>query len=137
MARRWGRRRLLGVLAGTAGLAAARATAARDDAGPTVIREVLAADRTYYVRSDALYTDAPGRSTAGRCLQDLGAGGRLVVALDFNGHNVTIQHGSEGAHTFRVNVPSTRWSAAGAVVIRGSNTPGNTLFNTPAPGLGC
>jgi hypothetical protein len=138
MARRWGRRRLLGVLAGTAGLAAARATAARDDAGPTVIREVLAADRTYYVRSDALYTDAPGLidSTAGAC-KTWAQAVALVVALDFNGHNVTIQHGSEGAHTFRVNVAIDTLTGGGSLTIRGSATPNNTVFDTTGTGLGC
>lgn len=99
-------------------------------------RELLTAPRTYYVRSDALYTDAPGRldSTAGAC-QTWAQALALAAALDFNGHAVTIQHGSEVAHTFNENLAIGTMTGGGRLNILGSTTPGNTVLTPTAPGL--
>lgn len=93
-------------------------------------REVLNADRTLYVRSDALYTDAPGRldSQSGACKtwqQALD----LADALDFAGHTVTLQHGSEGAHTFTEALVGGTLVGGGQLVISGLDASGSTLFD--------
>lgn len=99
-------------------------------------REVLTAARTYYVRSDALYTDAPGLldSAAGACQTWAQAIG-YAEALDFNGHAVTIQHGSEGAHTFDEYLSIGTLTGGGRLDICGSSTPGNTVLAPTTPGI--
>lgn len=93
-------------------------------------RETLAADRTYYVRSDALYTDAPGLldSAAGAC-QTWQQAVDLAAAVDGNGHTITIQHGAEGAHTFTATTVVPRLTGTKRLILQGSSTPGNTDIN--------
>jgi hypothetical protein len=93
-------------------------------------REVLTADRTLYVRSDALYTDAPGLidSQAGAC-QTWQQAINLAQALDFNGHTVTLQHGSESAHTFAEGLSFGTRVGGGVLVVKGQSTAGNTVFD--------
>jgi hypothetical protein len=95
-----------------------------------MLRERLTADRTYYVRSDALYADAPGLldSPAGACrtwAQAVGA----ALALDFDHHTVTIQHGSEAPHTFTVGLIVNTIVGGGRLVISGQAAPGGTVFD--------
>jgi len=96
-------------------------------------REVLDANRTLYVRSDALYTDAPGRldSPAGAC-KTWQQAFNLLYGLDFNGKTVTIQHGSEGAHTFTEAVQVNTMVGGGQLIISGLNASGSTAFDTGA-----
>jgi hypothetical protein len=126
------RRRLFSALAavGAAGLAPrGRADARQEQDGP-MTREVLDADRTYYVRSDATYTDAPGRldSAAGAC-RTWQQAVDLVAALDLNGHTVTIQHGSEGGHTFAELVKVGTLVGGGHLIVSGLDASGSTLFS--------
>lgn len=95
-----------------------------------MVRELLTADRTLYVRSDALYSDAPGRldSVAGACLTWQQAV-NLAAALDFGGHTVTLQHGAEGAHTFTASTNFPTFTGGGRLIVKGSSTPGDTDFN--------
>lgn len=101
-------------------------------------REVLTASRTYYVRSDALYSDAPGRldSAAGAC-QTWQQAVNLAAALDFGGKVVTIQHGSEGSASFAAGVTIPTLTGGGTLLIKGSSTPGNTTVDTTGLGLSC
>jgi hypothetical protein len=131
------RRRLLAALGslGAASLAPAPVTVQAAEYEP-MTREILTEPRTYYVRSDALYDDAPGLldSEAGAC-QTWQQAIDLAASIDFNGHAVTIQHGSEGAHTFDENLAIGTMTGGGRLNIYGSSTPGNTVLSPTAGGL--
>jgi hypothetical protein len=126
------RRRWFSALAavGAAGFAPQRRADAQQEQDGAMSREVLGANRTYYVRSDAAYTDAPGRldTQAGAC-KTWQQAVNLVMALDLNGHVVTIQHGAEGAHTFTEQVQVGTMVGGGQLVVSGLNSSGSTLFN--------
>lgn len=94
-------------------------------------RELLTAPRTYYVRSDALYTDAPGRldTPAGAC-QTWQQAYNLAAQTDFGGNAVTLQHGNEAAPVvFNQRISMDVLTGGGQLHIRGSATPGKTTIN--------
>lgn len=102
-------------------------------------RDVLTADRTYYVRSDALYADAPGLidSADGAC-RTWQQAVDLVAVLDLGGRIVTIRHGAEaGPVTFaeHVNVPTL--VGGGYLAVQGSATPGRTVFDSSSVAHSC
>jgi hypothetical protein len=101
-------------------------------------REILTAPRRYYVRSDALYTDAPGRldSPAGAC-KTWQQAVNLAMGLDLNNQLVTIQHGSEaGTVTFTTGLEVGAFVGNGRLELVGKDTSGSTFFNI-ATGLPC
>lgn len=94
-------------------------------------RELLTAPRTLYVRSDALYTDAPGRidSQAGAC-KTWQQAVDIAAELDFNNQTVTIQHGSEGAHTFTAPIAVPQLTGGGFLRLQGQDAVGSTHIQT-------
>lgn len=101
-------------------------------------REVLTAGRTYYVRTDALYTDAPGRidSPAGAC-RTWQQAVDLAMGVDLNGQSVTIQHGAQaGVVTFATGLEVGTLVGNGRLNLVGKDAAGSTSFNI-ATGLPC
>jgi hypothetical protein len=93
-------------------------------------REVLTANRTYYVRTDGNNANSGLADTAGAAWLTFQSAINFVVAnLDFAGFTVIITHGSETGKTFtgQINVPP--WSGGGALTVQGNGTS-NTLIST-------
>ena len=93
-------------------------------------REMLTANRTYYVRTDG--------NNANNGLSDASDGAFLTWAkafaviqtLDFAGLTVTIKHGSETGKTFTEQLSIPVWVGGGALIISG-NGASNTFLNAP------
>lgn len=128
------RRRLFGALGLLGGLLVpSDAAVARDE--PLMAREVLTAPRTYYVRSDALYDDAPGLidSPDGAC-QTWQQAVDYAESIDFNGHAVTIMAGDEGGVvSFDESFSITALTGGGRLDIKGQPTEGDTVLAPSAP----
>ena len=96
-------------------------------------REMVTEPRTYYVRSDGSDTnDCRSDSPAGAC-RTWNRAVQLVTLIDFGGKIVTVQHGNEtGPVTFNEQLYLTGLSGGGELHIRGSSTPGKTIFSATA-----
>lgn len=99
-------------------------------------RELLSANRTYYVRTDGSNSNS-GRadSAGGAWLTWQYAIDTVVATLDFGGYTVTIAHGEEtGAKTFTAATTISKpWTGGGELIISGSAgdlvTPTDLLFS--------
>ncbi len=113
-------------------MAAASAAALQAAAG---LREVLTANRTYYVRSDGSNSNTGLADSSGGAFLTLAKAMAVVATIDFNGYTVTVQI-KDG--TFAgATVPVTMGQAGVAnLVIQGnSSTPANVAI-TSAISLG-
>lgn len=102
-------------------------------------REILTASRVYYVRSDATYTDAPGRldTAAGAC-KTWQQAMDLVAALDLNGQTVTVQHGSEaGIVTFTAHTTINTMVGGGNLLVVGQSASGHTVVDSSSVPHSC
>lgn len=107
-------------------------------------REVLTANRTYYVRSDGSDSNSGLADTSGGAFATLGKALAVVATIDFNGFTVTIQL-RDGTYTGALTVPFTVGQAqASSLIIAGNaSTPGNTKVTSPGstitvpPGARC
>lgn len=95
-------------------------------------REVLVTSRTYFIRTDGNdsntgLTDSPsGAFLTWQHACD------FIAKLDFNGQQVTLQHGVEtGVKTFTVGNTINALTGAGTLQVKGSPIVGNTVFNVP------
>lgn len=94
------------------------------------MREVLSADRTYYVRADGDDANDGLADTAGGAFATLQHAADVVFGtLDLGGHNVTVQVAdgsySEGAHVIGAQV------GAGRIYFVGNaTTPGNVIVSS-------
>jgi hypothetical protein len=92
-------------------------------------REVLAANRTYYVRTDGSNGNDGLSNASGGAFLTLQKAIDVVAGLDLSIYNVTIQAGS-GTYTGGVAVNGA-WVGAGAVTLRGdTTTPANCIIST-------
>ena len=93
-------------------------------------REMVTENRTYYVRSDGADTnDCLSDSPGGAC-RTWGRAVQLVNQIDFGGKIVTIKHGEEASPvTFTEQLYLTGMTGGGELHIRGSSTPGHTVFS--------
>jgi hypothetical protein len=89
-------------------------------------RELLSADRTYYVRSDGNDSNSGLANNSGNAWLTLQKAWNVVSSLDIPGFTVTVQI-ADGTYTGGV-VISSWWNGAGTVVFQGNaTTPANVL----------
>lgn len=94
------------------------------------IREVLAANRTYYVRTDGNDSNDGLANTSGGAFLTVQKAVDIVSALDIAGYTVTIQI-ADGTYTGGVNLKNVSgFAAPGNLVIQGNNgTPANVVIS--------
>lgn len=110
------------------GTGASTAATARTNLG---LRNVLAADETYYVRSDGSDSNTGLANTAGGAFLTIQKAINVVAALDIGTYNVTIQV-ADGTYTGTIVITGP-WLGSGTVTIQGNNgTPSNVLISTGA-----
>ncbi len=93
-------------------------------------REVLAANRTYYVRQDGSDANTGLADTAGGAFLTIGKALDVVSSLDLSIYNVTIQVG-DAVYTAPISVGAP-WIGKGAVSLRGANATGTVISTTSA-----
>lgn len=92
-------------------------------------RETLAADRTYYVRTDGSDSNDGLANTAGGAFLTIQKAINTVAAIDLSVHHVTIQV-ADGTYTAPV-VLNGSWIGSGTVTLAGNvATPANVLLST-------
>jgi Protein of unknown function (DUF2793) len=92
-------------------------------------REVLTANRTYYVRTDGSDSNNGLANTSGGAFLTIQKAIDTVTALDLAGYNVTIQV-ADGTYTGNVTV-SALWVGRGTVTLQGNTTtPANCVLST-------
>lgn len=92
-------------------------------------REVLTADRTYYVRTDGSDSNNGLANTSGGAFLTIQKAINVVAALDISIYNVTIQVAA-GTYTGTVTVNGP-WVGKGTVTLSGdTTTPSNVLIST-------
>jgi hypothetical protein len=106
----------------------ASASAARTTLG---VKEILTANRTYYVRTDGSNSNDGLANTSGGAFLTIQKAVDTIAALDINGYTVTVQV-ADGTYTTAVTLKSiVGYSAAGCLVIQGnSGTPANVVIST-------
>lgn len=93
-------------------------------------REVLAAARTYYVRSDGNDNNTGLENTTGGAFLTLQKASDAIEKLDLNGFDVTVQV-ADGTYTTGVILPN--YVGRGVVTFRGNPaTPANVVISTTA-----
>jgi hypothetical protein len=94
------------------------------------IREVLTANRTYYVRTDGNNGNSGLANTSGGAFQTLQRAYDVIIqTLDLGGWNVTVQI-ADGTYGGGLAVTQP-WSGGGAVTLQGnSGTPANVVIST-------
>lgn len=98
------------------------------DANLTNVREVLTANRTYYVRTDGSDSNDGLTDSSGGAFLTIQKALNTVLALDISTYDVTIQVQS-GTYTTAFSVPSL-WVGSGTVTLQGdTTTPSNVILN--------
>lgn len=98
-------------------------------AGATGGREILSADRTYYVRTDGSDSNDGLTNTSGGAFMTIQKAVDTVYLIDIGTNNVTIQIG-DGTYTTGASLNGP-FLGSGTVTIQGnSGTPANVLLNT-------
>lgn len=93
------------------------------------VRERLAADRTYYVRTDGSDSNTGLVNNSGGAFLTIQKAIDVVTALDITIYNVTISVGA-GTYTAGVTV-SGAWLGSGTVTLQGdTTTPANVIIST-------
>ncbi len=95
------------------------------------VREVLTANRTYYVRTDGSDSNNGLANTSGGAFLTIQKAVNVAATLDANGFSITIQ-AADGTYTGAVTLKSVVGVAgAGQLIIRGNNTtPANVVIST-------
>lgn len=93
------------------------------------IRETLAANRTYYVRTDGADANNGLSNTSAGAFLTIQKAWNTIVAVDLNGFTATIKLGNTG--TFTAGLAATVSPVGGDVIIEGdTTTPANTVLST-------
>jgi hypothetical protein len=104
----------------------ADAAAARATLG---VRDVLSANRTYYVRTDGSDSNNGLANTAGGAFLTLQKAWDTIVTLDLNGFTATIKIGN--TYTLTAGLNASVAPVGGNVIIEGDTaTPSNTVIST-------
>jgi hypothetical protein len=104
----------------------------------TAGREILAADRTYYVRTDGNDSNTGLTDTAGGAFLTIQKAIDVAASLDTSIYNITIQI-ADGTYAVSGQIICKNILGAGAVIIKGNNsTPENVVidggFSKTTPG---
>lgn len=98
------------------------------DRGGSGGRQILDANRTYYVRTDGSDANNGLANTSGGAFATIQKAWDVVVTLDLNGFTVTIKLGNTGTYTGALS--ATVAPVGGNVIIEGdTGTPSNTLLS--------
>jgi len=109
----------------TTGLARRTAT---DTWDTVAYREVLTANRIYYVRSDGSNSNTGLANTSGGAFLTIQKAWDTIVTIDLNGFTATIKLGNTA--TFTTGLNATVSPVGGNVIIEGdTSTPANTLVS--------
>lgn len=93
-------------------------------------REVLSADRTYYVRTDGSDTNTGLANTAGGAWATLQHAADVIFGtLDLGGHNVTVQV-ADGSYAEGVSVVGAQVGAGRVVFSGNAGAPGNVIVTS-------
>ena len=93
-------------------------------------REILQANRTYYVRADGSNSNTGLVNTAGGAFLTIQKAVDTAAALDSSIYNVTIKIGTSGS-TFAENLVLRTMVGSGSITIQGyDTTTSNTIFST-------
>ncbi|MEQ1938627.1 hypothetical protein ABMA46_10255 [Mesorhizobium sp. CN5-321] len=114
-----------GTALGKALFAAANAAAAQLSLG---VREVLTANRTYYVRTDGSDSNNGLANTAGGAFLTLQKAWNVVAALDMSLFSVTIQV-ADGTYTGGLNITAAPVGGSAITIQGNASTPGNCYMN--------
>jgi hypothetical protein len=96
-----------------------------------MFREVLTANRTYYVRSDGSNSNTGLANTAGGAFLTILKAWQVATSLDFNGFNVTIK--CTGTFTAGTGPTALMWVGGGSLIFEGDTaTPANATINASA-----
>lgn len=126
--------RTLDISAGSVTISAYGATLIDDTSAAAAqatlgVRQVLTADRTYYVRTDGSDSNTGLANTSGDALLTIQAAINKVYALDLNGYNVEIIV-ADGTYTDGITALGP-WVGSGTVQITGNTTtPANCHIST-------
>lgn len=95
------------------------------------VREMLAANRTYYVRTDGADANTGLADTASGAFLTIQKALNVAASLDMAGFTVTIQIG-DGTYSGAIDIPATlgQASTAGLAIAGNSATPGNVIVST-------
>lgn len=115
---------------GATGTKLAKASAADLDVAWVADRELLTANRTYYVRTDGSDSNNGLANVAGGAFLTIQKAMDVAKGLDFNGFTVTVQV-ADGTYTGAVTVPvMTGQAGTSNLVIQGNaGTPANVVVN--------
>lgn len=92
-------------------------------------RELLTANRIYYVRTDGSNSNNGLANTSGGAFLTIQKAWDTLVTIDLNGFTVTIKLGNTG--TFTTGLNATVSPVGGNVIIEGDTvTPANTIIST-------
>jgi hypothetical protein len=97
-------------------------------------REMLAANRTYYVRTDGSDSNDGLDNTSGRAFATLQKAWDTVAALDLGIYTATIQIG-DGTYTAGVNMTAVPVGTSPVVLQGNAGTPSNVLINVSGDGF--
>jgi hypothetical protein len=99
------------------------------------IREVLAANRTYYVRTDGSDSNTGLANTAGGAFLTIQKAYDVACSLDMGGYTVTIQIG-DGTYTGGLSIDKP-WVGGNLTIQGNSGTPANVVVSTSGNCVTC
>lgn len=100
-----------------------------DDPEWATSREVLTANRTYYVRTDGSDSNTGLVNTSGGAFLTIQKALDAALAVDLNGYNITIQVGA-GTYTAGVSMAAVQVGSGNITILGDASTPSNVVIST-------